>query len=57
MTFSPALTAPTVSHLYGTDWVAIESVIAETTVRDLIPNLLRAGAVGIIEYPINKILG
>ena len=53
----PALTAPTVSHLYGTDWVAIESVIAEATVRDLIPKLLRAGAVGIIEYPINKILG
>jgi ATP phosphoribosyltransferase len=53
----PALTAPTVSHLYGTDWVAVESVIAEATVRDLIPRLLRAGAVGIIEYPINKILG
>jgi ATP phosphoribosyltransferase len=53
----PALTAPTVSHLYGTDWVAIETVIAEATVRDLIPKLLRAGAVGIIEYPINKILG
>ncbi len=53
----PALTAPTVSHLYGTDWVAIESVIAETTVRDLIPRLMRAGAVGIIEYPINKIVG
>jgi ATP phosphoribosyltransferase len=53
----PALTAPTVSPLYGTDWYAIESVIAEATVRDLIPRLLRAGAVGIIEYPLNKICG
>jgi ATP phosphoribosyltransferase len=53
----PALTAPTVSHLYGTDWFAVESVIAEATVRDLIPRLLRAGAVGIIEYPLNKIVG
>jgi ATP phosphoribosyltransferase len=53
----PAITAPTVSHLYGTDWLAVESVIAESTVRDLIPQLLRAGAVGIIEYPLNKIVG
>jgi len=53
----PAITAPTVSPLYGTDWFAVESVIAEATVRDLIPKLLRAGAVGIIEYPLNKIVG
>ena len=53
----PAITAPTVSHLYGSDWLAVESVIAEATVRDLIPQLLRAGAVGIIEYPLNKIVG
>ncbi|MFN8545900.1 MAG: ATP phosphoribosyltransferase [Candidatus Binatia bacterium] len=53
----PAITAPTVSNLYGTDWCAVESVIAEATVRDLIPRLLRAGAVGIIEYPLNKIVG
>jgi ATP phosphoribosyltransferase len=53
----PAITAPTVSPLYGTDWFAVESVIAEATVRDLIPALLRAGAVGIIEYPLNKIVG
>ncbi len=53
----PAITAPTVSNLYGTDWLAVESVIAEATVRDLIPKLLRAGAVGIIEYPLNKIVG
>jgi ATP phosphoribosyltransferase len=53
----PAITAPTVSNLYGTQWCAVESVIAEATVRDLIPQLLRAGAVGIIEYPLNKIVG
>jgi ATP phosphoribosyltransferase len=53
----PAITAPTVSPLYNTDWFAVESVIAEATVRDLIPKLLRAGAVGIIEYPLNKICG
>jgi len=53
----PAITAPTVSDLYGTEWYAVESVIAEATVRDLIPKLLRAGAVGIIEYPLNKIVG
>jgi len=53
----PAITAPTVSNLYATEWCAVESVIAEATVRDLIPRLLRAGAVGIIEYPLNKIVG
>jgi ATP phosphoribosyltransferase len=53
----PAITAPTVSNLYGAEWYAVESVIAEATVRDLIPKLLRAGAVGIIEYPLNKIVG
>jgi ATP phosphoribosyltransferase len=53
----PSITAPTVSNLYGTDWLAVESVIAEATVRDLIPKLMRAGAVGIIEYPLNKICG
>jgi ATP phosphoribosyltransferase len=53
----PAITAPTVSPLHGTNWFAVESVIAEATVRELIPKLLRAGAVGIIEYPLNKICG
>ena len=51
------ITAPTVSNLYGSDWCAVESVIAEATVRELIPRLLKAGAVGIIEYPLNKIVG
>ncbi len=53
----PSITAPTVAHLHGTDWLAVETVIAEATVRDLIPSLLEVGAVGIIEYPLNKIIG
>jgi ATP phosphoribosyltransferase len=53
----PALTAPTVAHLHGGDWLSVETVIAEKTARDLVPQLLRAGAVGIIEYPLNKIVG
>ena len=53
----PAITAPTIANLYGTDWLSVESVAAEAAVRDLIPTLLRAGAVGIIEYPLNKIVG
>ncbi len=52
----PSITAPTVSSLYGTDWVSIESVIAESVVRELIPRLLKAGAVGIIEYSLNKVI-
>ena len=52
----PSITAPTVSTLYGTDWFSIESVIAESVVRELIPRLLKAGAVGIIEYSLNKVI-
>jgi len=52
----PSITAPTIADLYGTDWVSVESVIAEAVVRDLIPQLLAAGAEGIIEYPLNKVI-
>ncbi len=52
----PSLNAPTVSKLYNTDWFSVESVIAERTVRELIPRLIRAGADGIIEYPLNKVV-
>jgi ATP phosphoribosyltransferase len=52
----PSITAPTVSPLYGTDWFAVESVIAEAVVRELIPQLLKMGAEGIIEYPLNKVI-
>jgi ATP phosphoribosyltransferase len=52
----PSITAPTVADLYGTEWCSVESVIAESVVRDLIPRLVAAGAVGIIEYPLNKVV-
>lgn len=52
----PSLTSPTVSPLYGTDWFAVETVIAEAVVRELIPKLLKSGAEGIIEYPLNKVI-
>ena len=52
----PAITSPTVSPLNDSDWVAIESILPEQTVRDLIPELKRSGAAGIIEYPLNKIV-
>ncbi len=43
-------------NLKGKEWVAVETVISEHTVRELFPKLLEAGAVGIIEYPLNKII-
>jgi len=52
----PSITAPTVATLYGREWFSVESVIAESVVRDLIPRLMAAGAVGIIEYPLNKVI-
>jgi ATP phosphoribosyltransferase len=52
----PSITAPTVSPLYKTEWFAVETVIAEARVRELIPLLLKHGAVGIIEYPLNKVI-
>jgi ATP phosphoribosyltransferase len=52
----PSITAPTIADLYGSEWVSVESVISEAVVRDLIPELVSAGAEGIIEYPLNKVL-
>lgn len=52
----PSLNAPTVSGLYKTEWFAVESVISEEVVRSLIPKLLKAGATGIIEYSLNKVV-
>ena len=53
----PSLTSPTVAQLYKSEWFAVESVISELTVREIIPRLLGRGAEGIIEYPINKMVG
>ncbi|MCD6384715.1 ATP phosphoribosyltransferase [Candidatus Sumerlaeota bacterium] len=52
----PAITAPTVSPLADEDWVALETILQEQEVRQLIPELKRAGATGIIEYPLNKVI-
>jgi ATP phosphoribosyltransferase len=52
----PALSTPTVSTLADEDWVDISTVVEEKLVRDLIPKLHEAGARGIIEMPINKII-
>lgn len=52
----PALHAPTISNQTDCDWVAIEVIIDEEVVRDIIPRLRRAGAQGIIEYPLNKVI-
>lgn len=52
----PSLNAPTVSGLYKSTWFAVEVVVSEEVVRSLIPKLLKAGAAGIIEYSLNKVL-
>jgi ATP phosphoribosyltransferase len=52
----PALQKPTISSLSNTEWVAMNTIIEERTVRDLIPKLKAAGAEGIVEYPLNKIV-
>jgi len=56
MAILPSLNAPTVSPLYQSDWVAVETVVESSIVRDLIPELLKNGAEGIIEYPLNKVI-
>ena len=52
----PSLNSPTVAHLLNSDWLSVEIVVAESVVRDLIPKLKDAGAEGIIEYSLNKVV-
>ena len=52
----PALKRPTISTLSDEDWVAVHTILDETTVRTIIPRLKEAGAQGIVEYPLNKIV-
>ena len=52
----PALQKPTVAALANGDWVAVDTIIDESVVRDIIPRLKEAGASGIVEYPLNKII-
>jgi ATP phosphoribosyltransferase len=52
----PALKKPTISNLSDSGWVAVETIIDEAIVREIIPQLKKNGAAGIVEYPLNKII-
>ena len=52
----PALNSPTISQLSDTDWVAVNTILEEPQVRDVIPRLKAAGATGIVEYPLSKVV-
>jgi len=52
----PALKRPTISHLSDEEWFAVNTILDESTVRDIIPRLKQAGGQGIVEYPLNKIV-
>jgi ATP phosphoribosyltransferase len=52
----PSLNAPTVAHLYKSTWTSVETVVDSRSVRELIPKLIKAGAEGIIEYSLNKVI-
>jgi ATP phosphoribosyltransferase len=52
----PALKKPTISHLSDEDWLAVNTILDESTVRTIIPRLQEAGAHGIVEYPLNKVV-
>jgi ATP phosphoribosyltransferase len=52
----PSLNAPTIANLYQSDWLSVETVVSKNHVRELIPNLIKRGAEGIIEYSLNKVI-
>ena len=52
----PALNSPTISEQSDPDWVAVNTILEETSVREVIPRLKAAGATGIVEYPLNKVV-
>jgi ATP phosphoribosyltransferase len=52
----PALKRPTISHLSDEEWLAVNTILDESTVRNIIPRLKQAGGEGIVEYPLNKIV-
>jgi len=52
----PALRNPTISPLSNPDWIALETIIDESVVREIIPALKAHGAEGIVEYPLNKVV-
>ncbi len=53
----PSLNSPTISRLFESDWFSVEVILNETVVREIMPRLIDMGADGIIEYPLNKIVG
>jgi ATP phosphoribosyltransferase len=56
MSLLPSINSPTVSQLAEGGWFDIDTIIDEKIVRDLIPKLKEAGATGIVEYPLNKVI-
>ena len=52
----PSLKNPTISHLSDDEWLAVNTILEEVTVRSIIPRLKEAGAQGIVEYPLNKVV-
>ncbi len=52
----PALNSPTVSELRDRDWVALNTIVEQSVVRDVIPRLKAAGGTGIVEYPLSKVV-
>jgi ATP phosphoribosyltransferase len=52
----PSLNAPTIAHLYQSNWLSVETVVSKNEVRELIPQLIKRGAEGIIEYSLNKVI-
>ena len=56
MAIIPALRQPTISNLADEEWVALEVIVEEQVVRSVIPDLKRAGAEGIFEYDISKLI-
>ena len=56
MEILPSITSPTIAHLFESDWFSVETMISQKVVREIIPKLQKRGAVGIIEYPLNKVI-
>jgi len=52
----PALNSPTIAEMYNKDWVDVDTVVDEKIVREIVPQLKDAGAEGIVEYPLNKVI-
>jgi ATP phosphoribosyltransferase len=52
----PALNSPTISHLQDADWLALNTILEHSLVREVIPKLKAAGGAGIVEYPLSKVV-